>query len=75
MATEAEATREARAKVVAAEGKQKASYALKQAADEIAKSSIALQLRYTQTLTKIAGENDSTIIFPIAVDLLSLTKI
>ena len=45
MATEAEATREARAKVVAAEGEQKASVALKQAADVINQSPIALQLR------------------------------
>ena len=54
MATEAEAAREARAKVVAAEGEQKASVALKEAADTINKSPIALQLRYLQTLTHIA---------------------
>ena len=50
MATEAEATREARAKVVAAEGEQKASVALKMAADTISQNPIALQLRYMQTL-------------------------
>ena len=66
MATEAEATREARAKVVAAEGEQKASYALKQAADIIAQSPVALQLRYLQTLTQIAAEKNSTIIFPVS---------
>ena len=65
MATEAEATREARAKVVAAEGEQKASFALKQAADIIAQSPTALQLRYLQTLTQIAAEKNSTIVFPV----------
>jgi erythrocyte band 7 integral membrane protein len=56
MATEAEATREAKAKVVAAEGEQKASVALKLAADTINQNPIALQLRYLQTLTHIAAE-------------------
>jgi erythrocyte band 7 integral membrane protein len=65
MATEAEATREARAKLVAAEGEQKASYALKEAADVINQSSTALQLRYLQTLTHIAAEKNSTIVFPV----------
>jgi erythrocyte band 7 integral membrane protein len=72
MATEAEATREARAKVVAAEGEQKASVALKEAADIIIQSPIALQLRYMQTLTNIAGEKNSTIIFPIPIDFMQL---
>lgn len=70
MATEAEATREARAKVVAAEGEQKASVALKQAADVINQSPVALQLRYLQTLTSISAEKNSTIIFPIPIELL-----
>lgn len=70
MATEAEATREARAKVVAAEGEQKASVALKQAADVINQSPVALQLRYLQTLTHIAAEKNSTIIFPIPLEML-----
>jgi erythrocyte band 7 integral membrane protein len=65
MATEAEASREARAKVIAAEGEHKASMALKQAADVISQSPTALQLRYLQTLTNIAGEKNSTIIFPV----------
>ena len=60
MATEAEATREARAKVVAAEGEQKASVALRNAADTINKSPVALQLRYLQTLTHIAAEKNSS---------------
>ena len=70
MATEAEASREARAKVIAAEGEQKASLALKQAADVINQSPVALQLRYLQTLTHIAAEKNSTIVFPIPIELL-----
>jgi len=56
MAAEAEASREARAKVIAAEGEQKASVALKDAADVINSSPVALQLRYLQTLTQISAE-------------------
>ena len=70
MATEAEATREARAKVIAAEGEQKASIALKEASDVINQSPVALQLRYLQTLTHIAAEKNSTIVFPIPIELL-----
>lgn len=70
MATEAEASREARAKVVAAEGEQKASLALKLAADTINQSPVALQLRYLQTLTHIAAEKNSTIVFPIPVEFM-----
>ena len=55
MATEAESTREARAKVVAAEGEQKASLALKEAADTINQNPVALQLRYLQCLTHISA--------------------
>ena len=65
MATEAEASREARAKVVAAEGEQKASVALKAAADIISQSPTALQLRYLQTLTTISAEKNSTLVFPV----------
>ena len=71
MAAEAEATREARAKVIAAEGEQKASRALKEASDIISESPAALQLRYLQTLTHISAEKNSTIIFPLPVDILS----
>ncbi|CAF0971510.1 unnamed protein product [Adineta steineri] len=74
MAAEAEASREARAKVIAAEGEQKASRQLKEAADVIAQSPIALQLRYLQTLTQISAEKNSTIVFPIPVELLSLVN-
>uniref|UniRef100_A0A5S6R2E0 PHB domain-containing protein n=1 Tax=Trichuris muris TaxID=70415 RepID=A0A5S6R2E0_TRIMR len=71
MAAEAEATREARAKAIAADGEQRASKALKEAADIISQSPAALQLRYLQTLTTISAERNSTIIFPFPVDLLS----
>eukprot|EP00105_Crassostrea_gigas_P006752 XP_011420800.2 PREDICTED: mechanosensory protein 2-like [Crassostrea gigas] len=71
MAAEAEAAREARAKVVAAEGEQKASRALKEAADVIAESPAALQLRYLQTLNSISAEKNSTIIFPLPINMLS----
>ncbi|CAF3904133.1 unnamed protein product [Rotaria sordida] len=65
MAAEAEAAREARAKIISAEGEQKASRSLKEAADIINQSPIALQLRYLQTLTSISAEKNSTIVFPI----------
>ncbi|XP_063792033.1 stomatin [Pseudophryne corroboree] len=70
MAAEAEATREARAKVIAAEGEMNASRALKEAAIVISESPAALQLRYLQTLNTIAAEKNSTIIFPLPIDLL-----
>lgn len=65
MAAEAEAAREARAKVIAAEGEQKASKALREAADVMTGNSAALQLRYLQTLNSIAAEKNSTIVFPV----------
>ena len=71
MAAEAEAAREARAKVIAAEGEMKASKALKDASDVISDSPSALQLRYLQTLTHISAEKNSTIVFPLPVDMLS----
>merc|ERR1712212_155762 len=70
MAAEAEAAREARAKVIAAEGEQKASRALKEASDIITESAAALQLRYLQTLTQISAEKNSTIVFPLPMELL-----
>ena len=71
MAAEAEAAREARAKVIAAEGEQKASRALKEASDIISESPAALQLRYLQTLATISSEKNSTIVFPIPIELMS----
>ncbi|XP_059157553.1 band 7 protein AGAP004871-like isoform X3 [Physella acuta] len=72
MAAEAEASREARAKVIAAEGEQKASRSLKEAADIMIQSPAALQLRYLQTLNTISAEKNSTIIFPLPIDMLSV---
>lgn len=70
MAAEAEAAREARAKVVAAEGEMKASRALKEAADVISSSPVAIQLRHLQALNSIAAEHNSTIIFPVPIDIM-----
>lgn len=56
--------------VIAAEGEHKASRALKEAADILNESSSALQLRYLQTLNQISAEKNSTIIFPMPIDLL-----
>ncbi|KAK8752740.1 hypothetical protein OTU49_007412 [Cherax quadricarinatus] len=70
MAAEAEAAREARAKVIAAEGEQRASRALKEAAEVISESPAALQLRYLQTLSTISAEKNSTIIFPVPIDII-----
>ncbi|XP_016356695.1 stomatin (EPB72)-like 3a [Sinocyclocheilus anshuiensis] len=70
MAAEAEATREARAKVIAAEGEMNASRALKEASLVISESPSALQLRYLQTLNAIAAERNSTIIFPLPIDII-----
>jgi len=69
IAKQAEAERERRAKVINAEGEFQAAQKLADAASVIASQPIALQLRYLQTLTVIASENNSTTIFPIPIDL------
>ena len=69
MAAEAESTREAKAKVIAAQGEQQASRALKEAADVMNESPAALQLRYLQTLNTISAEKNSTIVFPIPLEM------
>ena len=88
MAAEAEAARNARAKVIAAEGEHKSSRALRHAAEVIMDSpaalqvrvsanyepalhAVLLQLRYLQTLNNIAAENNSTVIFPVPVDVIA----
>uniref|UniRef100_M3XLD2 Podocin n=2 Tax=Latimeria chalumnae TaxID=7897 RepID=M3XLD2_LATCH len=71
MASEAEAVRVARAKALTAEGEIKASCYLRDAADVIASSPIALHLRYLQTLSLIAAEKNSTIIFPVPLEFLT----
>jgi regulator of protease activity HflC (stomatin/prohibitin superfamily) len=69
MARQAEAERERRAKVIAAQGELQASETLAQAAGNLAREPTALQLRYLQTVVEIAAENNSTTIFPIPIDL------
>jgi regulator of protease activity HflC (stomatin/prohibitin superfamily) len=71
MAKQAEAERERRAKVIHAEGEFQASQRLADAAAVIHSEPIALQLRYLQTLTEIASEKNSTIIFPLPIDTIS----
>merc|ERR1719369_1016447 len=73
MAAEAEADREAKAKIVAAEGEKNAAVALKEASDTISDGGCALQLRYLQTLNQIAAEKNSTIVFPLPLELLGST--
>lgn len=70
MARQAEAERERRAKVIHAEGEFQASEKLQEAAAIVGRHPVAVQLRYLQTLTEIAAERNSTIIFPVPVDLL-----
>jgi len=71
MASQAEAERERRAKVINAEGEFQAAQKLADAAEIIAKRPIALQLRYLQTLREVASEHNSTTLFPIPIDLLT----
>lgn len=71
MARQAEAEREKRAKVIHAEGEFQASQQLQEAASVIATQPIAIQLRYLQTLTEIAAEKNSTIVFPLPMDLIA----
>jgi regulator of protease activity HflC (stomatin/prohibitin superfamily) len=71
MARQAEAERERRAKVIAAEGEFQASQKLSEAADVMARSPMALQLRYLQTLLEIGATNATTIVFPAPIDMLT----
>ena len=71
MARQAEAERERRAKVISAEGEFQASERLKDAAAIMAQQPITVQLRYLQTLLEIGAANNSTIVFPIPIDLLT----
>ncbi len=70
IARQAEAERERRAKVIHAEGELQASEKLLQAAQMLAQRSEAMQLRYLQTLTHIAGDKSSTIVFPVPMEIL-----
>jgi regulator of protease activity HflC (stomatin/prohibitin superfamily) len=69
MAAQAEAERERRAKIIHAEGEYQASAQLAKAGEIIAQEPATLQLRYLQTLTEIASEKNSTIIFPVPIDI------
>ena len=69
MARQAEAEREKRAKIIHADGENQASLQLAEAAETISKNPTTLQLRYLQTLTEIASEKNSTIIFPLPIEM------
>lgn len=71
IARQAEAERERRAKVIHAEGELQASEKLLEAAQMLARQPQAMQLRYLQTLTQIAGDKSSTIVFPLPIDIVS----
>jgi regulator of protease activity HflC (stomatin/prohibitin superfamily) len=74
MARQAEAEREKRAKIIHAAGELEASEKLSQAAGVIATEPVAITLRYLQTLTEIAAEKNSTIIFPLPIEMLNLLQ-
>jgi regulator of protease activity HflC (stomatin/prohibitin superfamily) len=71
MARQAEVERERRAKIINAEGEYQAAEKLVQAAARIAEQPVALQLRYLQALAEVASEQNSTIVFPIPIDLIT----
>lgn len=70
MAREAESERERRAKIISADGELQSSAKLREAADTLSQNSVSIQLRYLQTLSDISSEHNSTIVFPIPVELL-----
>ena len=70
MAKQAEAERERRAKVIHAEGEFQASSKLAEAADVLSKNTASIQLRFLQTLTEISTEKNSTIVFPVPINLM-----
>jgi regulator of protease activity HflC (stomatin/prohibitin superfamily) len=72
MAKQAEAEREKRAKIIHAQGEHDAAQELSEAAGVIGSEPAALQLRYLQTLTDIAAEKNSTLIFPVPIDTLAV---
>lgn len=74
IARQAEAERERRAKVIHAEGEKQAAQALMEAAEMLSREPAAMQLRYLQTLTQVAGDKSSTLVFPVPVDLLGALR-
>ena len=71
MARQAEAERERRAKIIAAEGEYQSATKLSEASDILSRNPMALQLRYLQTLAEMSSEKNSTIVFPLPIDLIS----
>jgi regulator of protease activity HflC (stomatin/prohibitin superfamily) len=71
IARQAEAERERRAKVIHAEGEFEAAIKLSMAAEQIQKQPVAIQLRYLQTLVEIGSEKNTTVVFPLPIDLIS----
>ncbi|MDP6376971.1 MAG: slipin family protein [Pseudomonadales bacterium] len=74
IAKQAEAERERRAKIIHAEGEQQAAEKLVEAAQQLSQQTGSMQLRYLQTLTEIAGEKSSTIVFPLPLDIMEGLK-
>lgn len=74
MAKQAEAERERRAKIIQAEGEFQAAEKLKDAADIMSKNSVTIQLRYLETLRNISAEHNSTILFPVPIDILEVFR-
>lgn len=70
LAREAEAERERRAKIISAHGELQSSRELREAADELAKAPAALQLRYLQTVLELGADQNSTIVFPLPIDIM-----
>jgi regulator of protease activity HflC (stomatin/prohibitin superfamily) len=74
MARQAEAERERRAKIIAAEGEHQSAQKLQEAAEVLARTPTAMQLRYLQTLVEIGTENSTTVVFPLPMDLLGALR-
>ena len=74
MAKEAEAERERRAKIIAAKGEFQAATQLREAADQMSKNPVTLQLRYLQTMIDMSSDQKTTIVFPLPLDLLKVFK-
>ena len=74
IARQAEAERERRAKIIHADGEEQAAQKLVEAAESLAQQPEAMQLRYLQTLTEIAGEKSSTIVFPLPVSMMDTVR-
>jgi regulator of protease activity HflC (stomatin/prohibitin superfamily) len=74
MARQAEAERERRAKIIAAEGEMQSAQKLQEAAEVLSRTPSALQLRYLQTLVEIGTENNTTVVFPLPMELVGTLR-